>query len=67
MGALALGTLVVAALMGGPAGPGRLAAVGPSPWQLALATSAEIGLVAVLVVVARAWIHQARALLAGRR
>jgi hypothetical protein len=67
MGALALGTLVVAALMGGPAGPGRLAAVGPSPWQLALATSAEIGLVAVLVVVARAWIHRARALLAGRR
>lgn len=33
-------------LAGGPAGAGRLATLGPSPWQVALATAAEVGVVA---------------------
>jgi hypothetical protein len=67
VGALLIGTLIVAAVTGGPAGPGRLAAVGPSPWQAALAVSGEVGLVALLVVAVHAWIDQARAMLAGRK
>jgi hypothetical protein len=37
-------------LSGGPAGPGRLAEIGPSAWQLGLATAVEVGLGALLVV-----------------
>jgi hypothetical protein len=37
---------VLSAFAGGPAGPGRLVAVGPSPWQVGLLTSAEIAVVA---------------------
>jgi hypothetical protein len=63
---LLLGSIVVAALTGGPAGPGTLAAVGPSPWQAALAITGEISLVSLLVVGGHAWIGQARALMADR-
>jgi hypothetical protein len=43
----AFGTVaaVVSAFAGGPAGPGRLIAVGPSPWQVGLLTAAEIAVV----------------------
>jgi Family of unknown function (DUF6350) len=37
---------VVAGFAGGPAGPGRLGAVGPSPWQVGFLTAAEISVVA---------------------
>jgi hypothetical protein len=48
----AFGTVaaVVSAFAGGPAGPGRLVAVGPSPWQVGLLTAAEIALVAAAFV-----------------
>jgi hypothetical protein len=39
---------VLAAIAGGPAGPGRLATVGPSGWQVALAATLEFGLTASL-------------------
>jgi hypothetical protein len=65
--ALLFGSIVVAALTGGPAGPGTLSAVGPSPWQAALAVTGEISLVSLLVVAGHAWVGQARVLLAGRR
>ena len=39
-------------LSGGPAGPGRLAELGPSPWQLGLVTALEVGVGAVIVVAA---------------
>jgi hypothetical protein len=65
--ALLFGSVVVAALTGGPAGPGTLAAVGPSPWQAALAITGEISLVSLMVVGAHAWIGQARVMLADRR
>ena len=38
---LGVAMLVIAALAGGPAGPGRMAAVGPSAWQVALLVVAE--------------------------
>ena len=37
---------VLAALSGGPLGGGRLAVIGPSPWQVAVAATLELGLVA---------------------
>jgi Family of unknown function (DUF6350) len=37
-------------LSGGPAGPGRLAQLGPSPWRLGLAVAAEVGAGALLSV-----------------
>jgi hypothetical protein len=37
-------------LASGPAGPGRLARMGPSGWQVGLVVAAEVGLGAVLTV-----------------
>ncbi|UBU14465.1 cell division protein PerM [Nonomuraea gerenzanensis] len=37
---------VLAALSGGPIGGGRLAAVGPSPWEVALSVALEVGVAA---------------------
>lgn len=39
---------MLAWLSGGPLGPGRLAAVGPSPWRVGLAAAVEVGLVAAV-------------------
>jgi hypothetical protein len=48
-GAIAGGALgLVAALSGGPAGPGRMATVGPSAWQAGLAAALELGLAAAV-------------------
>jgi Family of unknown function (DUF6350) len=44
-----------AAYAGGPAGPGRLSAVGPSPWQVGLLAALELGTIAGLVVLAMRW------------
>jgi hypothetical protein len=41
---------VLSWLSGGPAGPGRLAQIGPSPWQVGLAVGIEVGLGALLAV-----------------
>jgi hypothetical protein len=47
---LGIGAAVVAGFAGGPAGPGRLRAVGPSPWQVALTVTGELSVIAVGVV-----------------
>lgn len=64
--ALLFGSLVIGALTGGPAGPGTLAAVGPSPWKAGLLLTAVTSLVSLLVVAGHAWTGQARAMLANR-
>lgn len=46
IGGLALA--VFAAVTSGPVGPGRLAAVGPSPWQVGLAAALEMGVAAAV-------------------
>jgi hypothetical protein len=46
-GALAGGVVgLIAALAGGPVGPGRMATVGPSAWQVGLAAAVELGIAA---------------------
>jgi hypothetical protein len=44
------------ALAGGPAGPGRMAAVGASSWQVGLSVAAELMVPAALVVLAWTWL-----------
>jgi hypothetical protein len=46
---------LLVALAGGPFGPGRLAAVGPSPWKVGLTTGGEVAGVALLVVAVEGW------------
>lgn len=50
-------TAVAVGLAGGPAGPGRMAVVGASPWKVGLVTAGEVTAIAALVVAvaARAW------------
>lgn len=43
-------TAMAVGLAGGPAGPGRMAVVGASPWQVGLVTAGEVTAVAALVV-----------------
>jgi hypothetical protein len=45
--------LALTALAGGPVGPGQLATVGASPWQVALASAGEVGVVAVATTALR--------------
>jgi hypothetical protein len=61
-GIVAAGIAVLAALAGGPAGPGRLSAFGPSPWQVGLSVAAEIAGPVVLFVGVQAWWRMWRAL-----
>src|SRR5262245_17924684 len=46
---------VGAAFAGGPLGDGRLAAVGPSPWQVAAVASVEVGIAAAVTAGAVNW------------
>jgi hypothetical protein len=46
---------VFAAFAGGPLGDGRLAVVGPSPWQIALLATLEVGTVAAVTAGAANW------------
>ena len=39
---------VLAAFAGGPLGDGRLTAVGPSPWQVGLVATLEVGVAAAI-------------------
>lgn len=61
--AVALGSLILAALAGGPAGPGALRAFGPSPWQVGLSIGFEIGVVASVALLSRHWVALARRML----
>ena len=53
--ALGIVAAVVTGFAGGPAGPGRLRAFGPSPWHVGLAIAAETAVVAAVVVLVTAW------------
>jgi hypothetical protein len=57
---LGLVAAVIAGFAGGPAGPGRLRAVGPSPWQVGFCVAAEVGVVALVVVGLNAWLAPRR-------
>jgi hypothetical protein len=50
VGLVGVSWAVLGWLSGGPAGPGRLAQIGPRFWQLGLATAAEVGIGAGFVV-----------------
>jgi hypothetical protein len=49
-GTVGAGAATLVGFAGGPAGPGRLAAVGSSPWQVGLCVAVEVGVVAAVVV-----------------
>jgi hypothetical protein len=51
---LGIGTAVLVGFAGGPSGPGRLSAVGPSPWQVGLAVAGEVAVVSTVTVLIRA-------------
>jgi hypothetical protein len=56
--AAGVGFAVLSALVGGPAGPGRLTVTGPSPWEVGLAVFGEVGggaLIVSLVKSIREW------------
>ena len=57
---LGLGAAVLVAFAGGPSGPGRLSAVGSSPWQVGLAVAAEMAVTSVVVVVVVWWVQRRR-------
>jgi hypothetical protein len=52
---------LAAAFAGGPLGDGRLAAVGPSGWQVGLVAVLEIGVTAALTAAAANWLMFRRA------
>ncbi len=47
-----------AGFAGGPLGDGRLAAVGPSAWQVGIVAALEIGVAAAVTAGAASWLHQ---------
>ncbi|MGH3276402.1 MAG: cell division protein PerM, partial [Streptosporangiaceae bacterium] len=51
---------VLAAFSGGPLGAGRLAAVGPSGWQVALVSALEIGIASAITAGIANWVPLAR-------
>jgi len=59
--AAALAGLLVAILVaigGGPAGHGRMTAVGASPWQVGLVLALELSVVAAVFAAGRAWVRR---------
>jgi hypothetical protein len=46
-----------AGFAGGPLGDGRLAAVGPSAWQVGIVAALEIGIAAAVTAAAANWLH----------
>jgi hypothetical protein len=65
-GALTGGVLaVMAAFAGGPLGNGRLAAVGPSGWQVGLVAVLEVGVAAAVTAGAANWLRLRRAAASG--
>lgn len=66
-GALSGGVVgVVAAFAGGPLGNGRLAAVGPSPWQVGLVAALEVGVAAAVTAGVANWLRLRAAAAAER-
>jgi hypothetical protein len=64
-GALTGGVLgVIAAFAGGPLGNGRLAAVGPSAWQVGLVAALEVGVAAAVTSGVANWLRQRAAAVA---
>jgi hypothetical protein len=61
-----LAAAVLTGVAGGPSGPGRLRAVGPSPWRVGLMVTVEIAGMAIVVALASAAIGWLR-LRPGRR
>lgn len=57
-----LAAAALVAIAGGPFGPGRLAAVGPSPWKVGLSAGGEVAVVALVVVAVHGWWRLWRAL-----
>jgi hypothetical protein len=57
-GAMAVITLVAATLSGGPVTRGRLATIGPSPWQTALFAALEVGVPAIAAALALTWYRE---------
>jgi Family of unknown function (DUF6350) len=51
---------LLAAASGGPLGDGRLAAVGPSPWQVGIVSTLEIGVAAAVTAGARNYLRMRR-------
>jgi len=49
---------ILAAFAGGPLGSGRLAAVGPSGWQVGVVASLEVGVAAAVTAGAGNWLRQ---------
>ena len=49
---------VLAAFAGGPLGNGRLAAVGPSGWQVGVVASLEVGVAAAVTAGIANWLRQ---------
>jgi hypothetical protein len=48
---------VLAAFAGGPLGDGRLAAVGPSPWQVGVSAALEVGVAAAITAGTTNWLR----------
>ena len=61
-GVVAVGGGALAAVAGGPAGPGRLSAFGPSPLLVGLTIAAEVAGPVLVFVAAQAWWRMWRAL-----
>jgi hypothetical protein len=59
--AMAVIALAAAALSGGPVTRGRLATVGPSPWQAAAFATLEVGVPAILGTLSLTWWRQRQA------
>jgi len=56
---------VLAAFAGGPLGDGRMAAVGPSAWQVAVVAALEVGIAAAITAGAANWRYARAHLAAG--
>src|SRR5579875_3539917 len=48
---------VLAAFAGGPLGDGRLAAIGPSPWQVGVSATLEVGVAAAITAGVANWLR----------
>jgi Family of unknown function (DUF6350) len=57
---------ILAEFAGGPLGSGRLAAVGPSGWQVGVVASLEVGVAAAVTAGAANWLRRRRASTARR-
>jgi len=64
--ALGIAAAILVGLAGGPSGPGRLSAVGPSPWQVGLTVAGEMSIAALITVLVAAWTGLARGMVSGR-